>query len=292
MPPEPPPPPPGPYAFPPNGPWNENTPIRAGDPGNTNILNTLSVDDHSVPIVGRGNVANYKLSTYRHQAWFIRHEQKVRGVRENSVWYDHVLANMPTRKTVDFDKLCAALRYRLVYVDDLFNFCYYKKFLKWRFTTKVRSQRAIDLLVRKVVGNGNAPVIVALGDWSRPDKFIRGKPFAPNKRVIKGFLMIPSVFVHMTNEHKTSKKCCRCKGSRHGGKGTVLERANLLQKRKGVQGQILGPCWGVSNCKSCGMFFQRDVVGVHNIYWKARSVLDPLHVPEPSWLARGTDITD
>jgi hypothetical protein len=39
--------------------------------------------------------------------------------------YDHVIANIPTRKTTDFDELCVALRYRLHYVDDLYNFCYH-----------------------------------------------------------------------------------------------------------------------------------------------------------------------
>jgi hypothetical protein len=169
---------------------------------------------------------------------------------------------------------------------------HHKKYLKWRFTAKVRSQRAVDLMVRKVVGNGSNPVVVEHGDWSRNDGFIRGKTHAPNKRVLKAFLMIPTVYLVMVDEHKTSKKCSRCKGARHGGKGTVLERATLLQKKKGVQGQILGPCWGVSNCKSCGMFIQRDVVGVHNFHSKARSVLDPLNHPDPTWLARGLDVVD
>jgi hypothetical protein len=86
-------------------------------------MNTLRVNNQNVPIHGAGDVNHFSLGKYRHDAGFARHQQQVEGVRRNSEWYDHVIANIPTRKTTDFDELCVALRYRLHYVDDLYNFC-------------------------------------------------------------------------------------------------------------------------------------------------------------------------
>ena len=58
-------------------------------------------------------------------------------------------------KTGNFESMKTAIQYRLQHFTYLFDFVATKPFLKWRFTTYVYSQKALEFIAKKVVGQEN-----------------------------------------------------------------------------------------------------------------------------------------
>ena len=57
----------------------------------------------------------------------------------------------------------ATIQYKLQHFDALFNFSAEKPFLKWRFTTFVRSQKALEYIAKKVVDNKKTLIGFVIG---------------------------------------------------------------------------------------------------------------------------------
>ena len=63
--------------------------------------------------------------------------------------YTQRITEMPSMKTGSLVKMKTTIKYKLQHFDKLFKFSAKKPFLKWIFTTFVRSQKALEYIAKK-----------------------------------------------------------------------------------------------------------------------------------------------
>jgi len=220
---------------------------------------------------------------YRQRAKF--KEQKVweQQMRNSYPAYVQVIQNMPSMKTSNLETMRAALTYRLEWFDYLFQVSAHVPFLKWRFTTFVYSQKALDWMARQVAPKGQS-TLVGLGDWSQVDGVVRGHPKAPAKRLEKALKRVATVV--SVREYLTSKTCSKCKQCKQHLHDVKVGNVSYPSLVPGEEGHFVS-CHYVLRCLNpeCNTFWNRDVNASRNILeaficdYEGRE--RPAHLKEP-----------
>ena len=155
----PPPVPPVPSAVPPPLPPIPFTRLIAIDPGIGNLVTCCDENNQITYVSGK---------EYRHRA---KQKKWEHGLRERHDNYQALIQNMPSMKTADLATLRHSIQHRWRFGRYLFNFCKRHPFLKWRFTTFVYAQQALDWIAKKVVGP-ILPCFTRRSSWNRNWKLV------------------------------------------------------------------------------------------------------------------------
>jgi transposase len=211
---------------------------------------------------------HFSAKEYQHRAKFTKQKQWNERLKNMNPNYKKVITEMPSMKTGSVEIMKKAIQYRLQHFHYLFEFSATKPFLKWRFTTYVYSQKALEYISKKVVDNKKT--LIGFGDWSQHDGFVKGHRKAPlnrTKRVLRKYCTLLEV-----DEYNTSQMCsCCCEGVK-------MERAKLAKTKNG-EIKIVS-CFKVLSCTTCNILWNRDVNASRNIFMAFRNQLSGLQRPE------------
>ena len=235
--------------------------IVAIDPGKINIGTSFWTNN----VREDPRRAQVTTAEYRHESKFGKSQKWQQNVREGSSIYASNIENMPTMKTTNVE---TSIRYRLSIGDWMFYFCKKKPFLKWRFKTKVFSQKAMVNVVKRLIGETNEVgkkkerVLVGLGDWSAQDGF-KGRPKAPVKK-LRAALKKRATVIDI-DEYRTSKTCSVCCEERDMKHVKVWKG---VEDAEGIVHDRLVDCYGIVRCLKtrCMVTWQRDHNAARNIH--------------------------
>ena len=226
------------------------------DPGKTYIATGFATTfDSDAP-----ETSQFSAKEYRHRSKMNEQRAWEKRLRERETRYETIIRDMPSMKSSNVEE---AIRYRITVADWMFRFCRDKAFLKWRFKTKIYSQKALaELSTRMTGGKQGGRTIVGLGDWSQQDGF-KGLPKAPIKRM-RNALKKRAVVLDV-DEYMTSKTCSGCQGM------DAMEHVKVNVERKGrdgVEKRRLVKCHQILRCKNidCRTCWQRDLNASRNIH--------------------------
>jgi len=179
-------------------------------------------------------------------------------------------------KTGSLEKMKQAIQYRLQKYEYLFEFGASKAFLKWRFTTYMYSQKALEYIAKKLTKGKKT--LIGFGDWSQQD-VVKGHQKAPlnkTKRVLQKYATVVLV-----DEYFTSQKCsCCCDGKK-------MTRARLAKTKDG-ETEIVS-CFKVLSCLTCNTLWNRDVNASRNIFMAM--VCQVKGLPRPEHIRRTTQVS-
>jgi hypothetical protein len=219
----------------------------------------------------------FNAKEYQHRSKFTEQKQWNERLKNMNPNYKKVISEMPSMKTGSPDTLKESIKYRLQHFKDLFEFSTSKPFLKWRFTTYMYSQKALEYISKKVVNNKKT--LIGFGDWSQHDGFVKGHRKAPlnrTKRVLRKYARVVDV-----DEYRTSQMCsCCCEGVK-------MEKAKLAKTKDG-EIKIVS-CFKVLSCTTCNILWNRDVNASQNIFMAFRNQL--LGLERPEHIRRTTNVS-
>ena len=240
------------------------------DPG-VSVLFTGRVDD--------GTFVSASHKEYRHHSNMNKQKIWAKNLRKRYPEYSSICQDMPTFKTSSVDKFKIALKEAYAQFDRLMEFNHRHSHHKWRFKTKVMSEKTIGKLVNRITQNKKT--YVGIGDWSQADAgVLRGHEPVPVKRLKENLKRASGVTLKEYDEYGTSQTCCCC--------GAVCKNVKLHTMCKDGVSRLV-KVHGVVRCTNneCSKSWDRDKnSGTNHLIL---SKCDLLGLDRPPAMVRGTD---
>ena len=131
------------------------------------------------------------------------------NLRKKNPNYDQVISHLPTMDVISSANIMNNSFQILQHRDFLFRFCMEFGFRKWRFKTKLFSQKSLVTLSKELTaGKDPNKVLIGFGDWTKP----QGSPVKGRYGPVKKFRneLRNWAYVVVVDEFRTSKKCSNC----------------------------------------------------------------------------------
>ena len=197
---------------------------------------------------------------------------------------------------------------RAICTEHLFQFCaQITGFRSWKFKVKSASEKALAQAAMKIIGRDcltgrMLSTAVAIGDWSRRDGILRGKPSGPVKKFKLALKKRAAFFVEV-DEYRTSKTCslCGCENDPVHLEVYPTKRQRKKQRKKDESTGILNlyprdepkklsKIHRILRCSNneCSMLWNRDINSARNHVQLLDCILDSK--PRPLHLTRGIDL--
>ena len=228
-----------------------DVPVRARniavDPGCDMLM--FGVDD-------TGATTKCSVREYRHLAKMEEERQRhVRYVQSHED-YAQATTTMPTFKVASLVAYCNALREMHARASCIERHATLRRFRNSKARTKRFGHKALQEVVRRIVGPTPAETCVGLGDWSRIDGVVHGHPPGPVSKLRHALARTPA-HLSLLDEFRTSKPCsaCGCNRNMINLRGRSSPTCALLR----IHGLLRCP----SN--ACGRTWSRDHNSANNL---------------------------
>jgi hypothetical protein len=215
-------------------------------------------------------VSNLSNAEYKHRSQQKAAKKWNERLKKREAKYAEYCREMPSLKTVDFERLKASIKHRLEKMDWMFNFCEEKCFRKWRFKTYRFRQKTMAWACQRLT-KGLGRVCIGLGDWGQ-QKGMKGGALAPVKSFKRELKRYAKRVVDI-DEFRTSQTCSCCHGQVN--KTVWAKRKKKMKKLKQAAGASAaeedevkpGYVHQIVRCESneCAMWWQRDINASRNI---------------------------
>ena len=228
-----------------------DVPVRARniavDPGCDMLV--FGVDD-------TGATTKCSVREYRHLAKM--EEARWRHVRYVQSHQDYARATttMPTFKVMSLVAYCNALREMHERAPCVEAHATLRRFRNAKARSKRFGQKALQEVVRRIVGRNPADTCVGLGNWSRTDGVVRGHPPGPVKKLQRALDKSPA-HLSLLEEFRTSKRCSGCNCNRN--MINLRGRSSLTSALSRIHGIVRCPN------NACSITWSRDRNAANNL---------------------------
>ena len=229
--------------------------------------------------VDNGSFISSSHKEYKHLSNMNKQKTWTKKLRKRYPEYTSTCQDMPTFKTSLVDRFKEALKVAYAEFERLMNFNHKHSHLKWRFKTKVMSEKTLSKLVRRITENRKT--YVGIGDWSQADiGVLRGHEPVPIKKLKEKLKKSNRVTLKEYDEYGTSKTCSCC--------GAIVENIKYHKECKDGVSRLV-KVHEVVRCTNneCSKSWNRDKNSGRNHLLLCKCNL--MGVNRPPAMIRGTD---
>ena len=241
-----------------HGSENDFTQVVAIDPGHANLYYACLTNKENDSSKIRS--LHCSTSQYRHESAMNRQIFWNENLKKRFPEYQRVLQALPSLLTSSADLFLERVIERAVYKNYLFDFhLHHQGFLNHKFRIKSQSEKVLHQQCKKLTSNSkgkSVKTLIGIGDWSRPNGVLKGRPSGPNLKFKRKLERYCSELV-LVQEHKTSKLCHKCK---HENENPSIVRITHKKNSSLIQTVSVEPCHHVLRCTNneCGTWWNRD----------------------------------